>query len=165
MLMTRIPRRLAMAAILMITLQACAHTVPPPIGEDRDLAQIEKSLNITTQALAAFGKAVISANLTTPKLIPDATANQLARFSLEMNKATKEAIQATRTTAKLSPADRQNINLILDPVLLAIDNTLKSPGLASIQTEQLRLILQTSLTAIQSTVASVQMLLSPGRQL
>jgi hypothetical protein len=158
-----ISHQLIWMAVLMLGLQSCALRGGLPPGSDPQIEQIAKTLDITVNTLTVFQKAVISSNAVTPKLIPDATADQLARFALEANRAAKEAIIATRAVAKLSPADRADITQIMAPILIATDNTLKSPGLASIQSEQLRLILQASLTSIQTTVASVQLVLSTGR--
>lgn len=157
-------QRLIALALCLLVLQSCAARGGlPGASPDRDIAQIVQTLDVTTQALTVFQKAVISSNQQTPKQISDPTADTLVKFSLEMNKATKEAITATRAVAKLSPEERRNIGNILVPIGTAVDNTLKSPGLASIQSEQLRLVLQTSLTSIQTTVASVQLVLAVRR--
>lgn len=160
----RSSQRLIALALCLLVVQSCAARGGlPGNSPDKDIEQIAETLDVTTQALSVFQKAVISSNQQAPKLISDPTADTLVKFSLEMNKAAKEAITATRAVAKLSPEERRNIGKILTPISLAVDNTLKSPGLTGIQSEQLRLVLQTSLTSIQTTVASVQLVLAAGR--
>jgi len=154
--------RILLVCMLLVSVQSCAsrNGIGPNNGPDADVQQVAKTLDITAQALSVFQKTVINANQQTPKLISDQTADQLVTFSLEINKATKQAIDATRAIAKLSPQDRRDIGNILSPIVTAIDNTLKSSNLASIQSEQLRLVLQTSLTSVQTSIASVQLVLA-----
>lgn len=154
-------RQVAILITMVMLVQACAiRKGPTPAGPNADIQQIAKTLDVTAQALSVFQKTVINANQQNPKLINDQAADTLVKFSLEMNKATQEAITATRSIAQLSPDQRKNIGNLLVPIATAIDNTLKSPNLTSIQSEQLRQVLQTSLLSVQTTIASVQLILA-----
>lgn len=143
--------RIVVAVILLLAMTACT---------DNDLARMSQALADTSTTMATLQSVVVSANKTTPPLISDATTDRIMALAIQINKAGKEATTATTAIAKLSPDDKKKLNAILTPVIQAVGNSVNDPGILGIQDQKTRDTVMASLTLLQTTLASTQLILA-----
>lgn len=128
--------------------------------KDQDLQRLAKVYDVTTQATATLQAVVTTANALKPPMISDATSVKIMQMSIQINLSTKDAIQATRTVAKLDNTSRSKLANILKPSIDAVNAALVDQNVLGIQDAKTRDSIRGTLTLIQTQFAVVQTILN-----
>lgn len=152
--MKRLMSTFILSTLLVVVASSCNQT---------SLAKVSKDLNQTTQAMHVLQQTVINANKQIPPVISTDTAVKLMVICLKIDQATEQSIQLTRTLNELDSATSANLLAILQPVLLQVNTALSDIGLLQIKDTNTRTTIQITLTALQTSLTEIQLLIQAGK--
>jgi len=122
-------------------------------GCNDPLKTTSKALSDTATAVGQLQTTVINANK--QGLLSDADTSNILQICGKVNQAGLEASRITRSYTQLTPQNKADLGLIIDPLIIAVNDSL-SNGLVTVKDPNTRQTIQLALTAIKTALVTVQ---------
>ena len=142
-------RAIAVALLLMLALTACT---------DKNLRDIVNAAGKVADTVAVVQKATV--DFETAGTLNREQARAIMTLSIQISQANSRAMNIARDLSKLDEPSRQQLLTILTPIIQAVDKGLTDQNILGIQNQQTRETIRASLLAIQTSLNSINLILS-----
>lgn len=148
----RIRSRALVALCLLACLAACT---------DKKLRDIVVLADKVADTVAIVQKATVDAE--NSNLVTRNQARAIMELTIRISQANNQAVDVARDLSKLDEPSRAQLLTILTPIIAAVNAGVNDPAILGIQNPQTRDAIRGSMAAIQTSLNSINLILSASK--